>query len=123
LKIGLRDLTLRPKDNILITLTEKAQNKVKAFTAAEGQATNKGLRIYVKGGGCSGFEYGFSLDEEKEGDNVLQVGEIKVLIDAFSAPYVMDSTVDYVEDFRGAGFTVKNPNAKSTCGCGSSFSV
>ncbi len=107
----------------MVTMTEKAIEKVKVFAAQDTTSAGKSLRIFVKGGGCSGFEYGFSFDEEKEGDSIVEAGGIRVVIDSFSAPYITDSTVDYIEDFRGAGFVVQNPNAKSTCGCGSSFTV
>lgn len=106
-----------------ITLTEQAINKVKTFAAKEANAEGKGLRIYVQGGGCSGFQYGFSFDEKKEGDTIIEKDDIKVIIDSFSAPYLKDSIVDYIEDFRGSSFVVRNPNAKATCGCGSSFTV
>ena len=106
-----------------LTLTEKAVAKVKAFAAADTTSQGKGLRIFVQGGGCSGFQYGFAFDDQKEGDTIVEKETIKVLIDPYSAPYLTASTVDYVEDFRGSGFVVQNPNAKGTCGCGSSFTV
>lgn len=107
---------------INVELTSKAIEKIKAFHAAETDAS-KAFRIYVQGGGCSGFEYGFSLDNPTDQDHVKDAEGIKVVIDPFSAPYIENAVVDYHEDFRGAGFQVKNPNAKSTCGCGQSFSV
>ncbi len=106
-----------------LTITEKALEKVKAFAAADAAAKDKGLRIFVQGGGCSGFQYGFAFDEQKDGDMAMDRGGIKVIVDSYSAPYLANATVDYVEDFRGSGFVVQNPNAKSTCGCGSSFQV
>ncbi|HLG21026.1 MAG TPA: iron-sulfur cluster insertion protein ErpA [Bdellovibrionota bacterium] len=106
-----------------LTITEKAIEKVKTFAAADKSSNGKGLRIYVQGGGCSGFQYGFAFDDQQDGDTVLEKGEIKVLVDPHSAPYLAAATVDYVEDFRGSGFVVNNPNAKGTCGCGSSFTV
>lgn len=105
-----------------VELTDKAVQKIKAFQAQETNA-NKAFRIYVQGGGCSGFEYGFSLDLPTADDLVQEDHGVKVVIDPFSATYIEHATVDYYEDFRGAGFQVKNPNAKSTCGCGQSFSV
>src|ERR1051326_3627763 len=93
-------------------VTPKAIEKVKAFAAQDPQAAAKALRIFVQGGGCSGFQYGFAFDETKEGDTVIESGAIKVIVDSYSAPYLEDSTVDYIEDLKGAGFVVKNPNAK-----------
>ena len=106
-----------------LNVTEKAIEKVKNFAAQDQNSEGKGLRIFVQGGGCSGFQYGFAFDEMKDGDTTIETGDIKVIIDPYSAPYLANSTVDYVEDFRGSGFVVQNPNAKSTCGCGSSFQV
>ena len=84
----------------------------------------KPLRVFVQGGGCSGFQYGFTFDEKKDGDNVLEQDGITILVDPQSATYLKDSTVDYVEDFRGAGFSVTNPNATGgSCGCGKSFNA
>jgi iron-sulfur cluster insertion protein len=108
----------------MLNLTTKAIEKVKAFAAADAATTaNKGLRIFVQGGGCSGFQYGFAFDEKKDGDTVIETGQVKVIVDPFSAPYLADSTVDYVDDLRGSGFVVQNPQAKGTCGCGSSFTI
>ncbi|MFQ5745545.1 MAG: HesB/IscA family protein, partial [Acidobacteriota bacterium] len=91
------------------------------------EAKGKYLRLFVQGGGCSGFEYGFSFDEPKEGDEKIPQGagdeEIEVLVDHFSMPYLEGSVVDYYEDFSGSGFKVNNPKATGTCGCGHSFSA
>ena len=106
----------------IITLSSSAADKIKQFHQAE-KDPSKQFRIYVQGGGCSGFEYGFSFDHSTSDDLIQAVGEVQVIIDPFSAPYIQSAVVDYFEDFKGAGFTVKNPNAKSTCGCGLSFSV
>ena len=81
----------------------------------------KPLRIFVQGGGCSGFQYGFQFDEKKEDDNVIEQGGITVLVDPQSAGYLKDAVVNYIEDFRGAGFSVENPNSTGGCGCGKSF--
>ena len=75
----------------------------------------------MQGGGCSGFQYGFTFDEKRDNDNVMEQDGITILVDPQSAMYLKDSTVDYVEDFRGAGFSVQNPNATGGCGCGKSF--
>ena len=84
----------------------------------------KPLRIFVQGGGCSGFQYGFTFDEKKEGDTVIATGGIEVVVDPQSATYLKDAKVDFVEDMRGAGFSVTNPNATGGgCGCGKSFNA
>ena len=105
-----------------LQLTDKAIAKIKAFQASETDAS-KVFRVYVQGGGCSGFEYGFSFDNPGEQDHINEKDGIKVAIDPYTAPYIENAILDYHEDFRGAGFQVKNPNAKSTCGCGQSFAV
>lgn len=107
----------------LLTLTEKAIQKVHSFAASNKEAEGKSLRVYVQGGGCSGFEYGFTFDERREDDNVIQAGDVQVFLDPISLPYLQNATVDFVEDFRGSGFVVQNPNATGSCGCGHSFSV
>jgi len=108
----------------LLTLTDAAIEKVKFFATTMPDSTDKPLRIFVQGGGCSGFQYGFQFDEKKEGDNVLEQGGIQILVDPQSATYLKDATVNYVEDFRGAGFAVENPNATGgSCGCGKSFNA
>jgi len=106
-----------------LKLTDKAIQKVITFSTGNKEAEGKHLRIYVQGGGCSGFEYGFTFDDLREDDQVLEFGSIKVLLDPISLPYLDGSTVDYLEDFRGSGFSVQNPNASGSCGCGHSFSV
>jgi iron-sulfur cluster insertion protein len=105
----------------LLVLTDKAIDKVKYFAQSMPDSQNKPLRVFVQGGGCSGFQYGFTFDEKKDGDAVMEQGGITVLVDPMSAQYLKDATVDYVEDFRGAGFSVTNPNATGGCGCGKSF--
>jgi iron-sulfur cluster insertion protein len=108
---------------LLLSLTDAAVEKVKYFAKTMPDSENKPLRIFVGGGGCSGFQYGFQFDEKREGDNVLELSGITVVVDPQSATYLRDSTVDYVEDFRGAGFSVTNPQATGGCGCGKSFSA
>ncbi len=103
----------------MVTLTDEAANKVKDLLAETDAAM--GLRIFIKPGGCSGFSYGMALDVRKDFDRVLMNRGIQVLIDEESAPYVEGSEVDYVEGLTGTGFKIYNPNAVSTCGCGSSF--
>ncbi len=107
----------------VIQMTEKAIQKVHAFATGSQEAQGKHLRIYVQGGGCSGFEYGFTFDDLREDDQIVEQGGVKVLLDPISLPYLQGCTVDYLEDFRGSGFSVQNPNATGSCGCGHSFSV
>jgi iron-sulfur cluster insertion protein len=107
----------------LLSLTDAAVAKVKFFAETMPDSQSKPLRIFVQGGGCSGFQYGFTFDEKKPDDNVLEQGGITVVVDPQSAMYLKDARVNYVEDFRGAGFAVENPNASGGCGCGKSFNA
>jgi iron-sulfur cluster insertion protein len=103
--------------------TDSASNKVKALIEEEGNPELK-LRVFVTGGGCSGFQYGFTFDEvTNEDDMVMQKNGVTLLIDPMSMQYMMGAEIDYTEGLEGAQFVIKNPNAVSTCGCGSSFSV
>ena len=105
----------------MITITESAAVKIKDILAEENNPTLK-LRVFVQGGGCSGFQYGFTLDEDQNDDDFEQVSDnVKILIDSLSWQYVEGATIRYKEDLMGASFTIDNPNASSTCGCGSSF--
>ena len=107
----------------MINITESAQNKILDVLAEEDDTSLK-LRMFVQGGGCSGFQYGFTLDNElAEDDWEIPAGKTSVLVDSMSMQYVDGATVDYVEDAMGAQFKIINPQANSTCGCGSSFSV
>jgi iron-sulfur cluster assembly accessory protein len=107
----------------MVELTENAVSKVKNFVAQSADYQGKDFRVYVQGGGCcSEYSYGFTFDEQREGDQINQAGEIRILIDPQSAKYLEGSKIDYVEDLRGAGFVIENPNAKGSCGCGSSAS-
>jgi iron-sulfur cluster insertion protein len=105
----------------LLLMTDAAIEKVKYFATTMPDSANKPLRIFVQGGGCSGFQYGFQFDEKHEGDAAWDQGGITIVVDPQSAMYLKDCTVNYVEDFRGAGFSVENPNASGGCGCGKSF--
>lgn len=106
-----------------MTLSDKAADKVRRLRDGEGNPELK-LRVYITGGGCSGFSYGFTFDEEtKEGDSVFTNGDVVMLVDPMSIQYLMGSEVDYSEGLQGSQFRINNPNATSTCGCGSSFSV
>ncbi len=107
----------------LLDFTESAAAKVSALIQEEGNPALK-LRIFVAGGGCSGFAYNFAFDEAvNEDDTVIRKNEVSLLVDAISAQYLTGATVDYQEGLEGARFVITNPNATSTCGCGSSFSV
>ncbi len=108
----------------LIDLTPEAVAKVKEFAAQNAdQTAGKNFRIAVEGGGCSGMQYKFTFDTKKDDDNLVPCGDIAVLVDAPSLTYMKDAVVDYVNDFSGAGFVVKNPLSKGECGCGISFAV
>ena len=103
----------------MISFSENAINKVKEFSAQMPEAEGKDLRIFIQGVGCSGFSYGFTFDEKRDDDTVVEAGELHVLVDPHSAPHLEGSSVDFVEDHRGAGFTVDNPNAPvSSCDTG-----
>ena len=107
----------------MLTITESAASKIKEVVIEEGNPNLK-LRMFVQGGGCSGFSYGFTLDEIQNDDDFnIEAYGIQVLVDSVSIQYVQGAQVDYVEDIQGSQFTIKNPNAQTTCGCGSSFSV
>ncbi len=106
-----------------LVFTSAAAKKVADLIAEEGNPDLM-LRIYVQGGGCSGFQYGFTFDEQiNEGDEVVETDGVKLLIDPMSIQYLMGAEVDYTEGLQGAQFVIRNPNATTTCGCGSSFSV
>lgn len=104
----------------IITITPAASEKVRELLTQENDPS-LALRIFVAGGGCSGLQYGMTLDEEQDGDTVIAQGGLKVLVDEMSLGYINGSEVDYVDSLMGAGFTVNNPNAVSSCGCGHSF--
>ena len=107
-----------------LKITEGAVTKIKSLLNEEGNEDLK-FRVYVTGGGCSGFQYGFSFDEDVAEDDTCIKAEdgVVVLVDAMSYPYLVGAQVDYQEGLQGAKFSVSNPNASSTCGCGASFSV
>jgi iron-sulfur cluster assembly protein len=108
----------------MITLTDKAAEKVREFLDAQSAvAETAGLRVGVRGGGCSGFQYALAFDEQRSGDTVFEDRGIRLLVDAQSLPYVSGSTIDFVDGLQGAGFKVDNPNVIAACGCGSSFRV
>jgi iron-sulfur cluster insertion protein len=107
----------------VITISESAKTKIKDLLYEEANP-KLALRTFVQGGGCSGFSYGFTFDEEiNEDDFEIPLDEFKVLVDAMSMQYLTGAEIDYKEELMGSSFSIKNPNAQSTCGCGSSFGV
>ena len=107
----------------MITISESAKEKIKDIIYNKGNP-KLSLRTFVQGGGCSGFSYGFTLDEEiNEDDFEVPLDEFKVLVDSMSMQYLQGAEIDYKEELMGSSFTIKNPNAQTTCGCGSSFGV
>jgi iron-sulfur cluster insertion protein len=106
-----------------IAFSDRAASKVKSLIEADGDASLR-LRVFITGGGCNGFSYGFTFDDDvAEDDAVIDRGGVSMVVDAMSYPYLDGSEVDYVEDLNGAQFVVTNPNAAATCGCGNSFSI
>ncbi len=106
-----------------LVFSEAAAGKVRELIAEENNDALK-LRVFISGGGCSGFQYGFTFDENiEEGDTVVEKAGVKLLIDPMSIQYLMGAEIDYSEGIEGAQFVIRNPNASTTCGCGSSFSV
>ena len=107
----------------MITITDSAKERINGLLAETGNPALK-LRVFVQGGGCSGFSYGFTFDEEiNEDDFETQLEDFTVLVDVMSMQYLNGATVDFKEDIRGSSFVIDNPHATSTCGCGSSFSI
>jgi iron-sulfur cluster insertion protein len=107
----------------MVALSPKAAEKVKEIKTAEGIEDSYGLRLRVVGGGCSGFSYDLYFDQVTEIDRTFDSHGVKLVVDQMSLQYLMGTEIDYVEGLQGAGFKFGNPNVKSTCGCGSSFSV
>jgi len=107
----------------MINVSTSAASKITELLVEEGKE-NSGLRVFVQGGGCSGFQYGLMIEEGGgEGDQVFESNGVKLFVDPVSISYLNGAQVDFVDTVTGGGFTIKNPNATSTCGCGSSFSV
>jgi len=109
----------------MINVSETAASKINELLAEENKL-GSGLRVFVQGGGCSGFQYGLMIDEgagDAESDKIFEVNGVRLLVDPISIRYLNGAEVDFVDNNMGGGFTIKNPNARSTCGCGSSFSV
>src|SRR3954447_23894385 len=108
----------------MITITDKGAEKVREFLTAQGADIEAaGLRVGVRGGGCSGFQYNLAFDQQRDGDAVFEDRGLKLMVDRTSLPYVTGSIIDYVDSMQGAGFQVSNPNVVAACGCGSSFRV
>jgi iron-sulfur cluster assembly protein len=107
----------------VVTLTDTAADKVRAFMNGQSAEGDVGLRVGVRGGGCSGFQYALALDEKRDDDHVFDYEGIRLIVDPASMRYVDGSTVDYTESLMGAGFEVNNPNVVASCGCGSSFRI
>ena len=108
----------------MITFTEKGAEKVQEFLSSQSaDIATSGLRVGVRGGGCSGFQYALAFDTLRDGDEVFEDHGLRLLVDGPSLPYVRGAVVDYVESLQGAGFKVENPNVIAACGCGSSFRV
>ena len=106
-----------------LSFTEQAAEKVKQLSTREDTAGTM-LRVYIQGGGCSGFQYGFALEgEENQDDMIVETDGVKLLVDPMSFQYLMGAEIDYLEDLQGARFVINNPNASTTCGCGSSFGI
>jgi len=107
-----------------VLFTEKGAEKVREFLDSQGaDVTSAGLRVGVRGGGCSGFQYQLAFDEQRDDDVVFESHGLKLLVDNESLPFVRGSVIDYEESLQGAGFKVSNPNVVAACGCGSSFRV
>ena len=108
----------------MITITESAKEKITDLYIDENDSSIRGLRVFVQGGGCSGFSYGFTFDHEtNEDDFHVTLGKFDVMVDAMSMQYLQGASIDYKETLQGSEFVIKNPNAQTTCGCGSSFST
>jgi iron-sulfur cluster assembly protein len=108
----------------MITLTDRGAEKVREFLSGQSSVDETaGLRVGVRGGGCSGFQYALAFDEQRDGDQVFEDKGIRLLVDTPSLPYVRGSVIDFVDGLQGAGFKVENPNVIAACGCGSSFRV
>jgi iron-sulfur cluster assembly protein len=106
----------------MVTVTEKAASKIRELMAEEPEGDVSVLRVAVQGGGCSGFQYALGFDRgPQDGDNEIEMHGVRVVIDPYSAPYLLGSEIDFVDALMGAGFAINNPNVSAACGCGSSF--
>ncbi len=109
--------------NAAIKLTDKAADKIRELQSGDANGSEQALRVAVRGGGCSGFQYALAFDQVKDDDHVFEDRGVSVIVDKTSMQFVFGSEVDYVEGLQGAGFSVNNPNVVAACGCGSSFQV
>lgn len=116
--------TVETSETTILTLTERAADKIRGLMANEPAGEAEVLRVAIQGGGCSGFEYALGFDRGAQaGDHELEFHGVNVVVDPFSAPYLQGSTIDFLEGLQESGFKIDNPNAVSACGCGSSFQV
>jgi iron-sulfur cluster assembly accessory protein len=114
--------SITEKENGMITMTSVAEEKIRELMQEEKDTI--GLRVFVKGGGCHGYQYGMAFESHVgEDDTIIEKGDVKVIMDSQSAPLLAGCEVDYLDAVQGSGFAIKNPQAKTTCGCGSSFSA
>jgi len=113
---------MQKRSHVMITITSLAEEKIRELMQEETDTV--GLRVFVKGGGCHGYQYGMAFESAMgEDDTVIEKGDVKVIMDSQSAPLLAGCEVDYMDSVQGSGFAIKNPQAKTTCGCGSSFSA
>jgi iron-sulfur cluster insertion protein len=113
---------MQKRSNVMITITSTAEEKIRELIQEEKDTV--GLRVFVKGGGCHGYQYGMALESAtSDDDTVIEQGNVKVIMDSQSAPLLAGCEVDFHDTVQGSGFEIKNPQAKTTCGCGSSFSA
>ena len=106
----------------MISISNNAAKKIKDIMSDEPSTSR--LRVFVQGGGCSGFQYGFTIADQKNDDDFeISAGELVVLVDSMSSQYLQGAEIDYIESLAGSQFSIKNPNAQTTCGCGSSFAI
>ncbi len=123
IQVSLAPMKPKVPENATVKFSDAAAARVKQLVEEENNPDLK-LRVYVNGGGCSGFQYGFEFDENvKQDDSQIEKNGVVMLVDAMSMQYLANSEVDYLEGLEGSRFVINNPNAKSTCGCGSSFSI
>jgi len=118
------ELREQESETAVITFTDRGAEKVQEILDSQNaDAATSGLRVGVRGGGCSGFQYALAFDTERDGDQIFEDHGLRLLVDGPSLPYVRGAVVDYAENLQGAGFKVENPNVVAACGCGSSFRV
>jgi iron-sulfur cluster assembly accessory protein len=114
-------MSVLDQSEVIVSLTGNASARAKEMLSQEENSAAKGLRFYVESGGCSGYQYGMTFDEKREGDFTADFNGVPVLVDSVSAEYLRGTVVDYSDALTGGGFKISNPRAKSSCGCGKSF--